>query len=69
MSGEGSTPRALNVFSRGFDPLAALGTPALVPLPAPDARLCVLPSMVLLILPVAVEISGQESSWSVEQVQ
>ena len=31
--------RALNVFSRGFDPLAALRQPQSVPLPAPDARL------------------------------
>lgn len=34
-----TTARALNVFSRGFDPLQALGNPADVPLPAPDARL------------------------------
>lgn len=34
----GDTERAVNVFSRGFDPLVALANPAAVPLPAPDAR-------------------------------
>jgi hypothetical protein len=32
------TERAVNVFSRGFKPEAALANPAAVPLPAPDAR-------------------------------
>ena len=31
--------RALNLFSRGFDPLEALRQPSAVPLPAPGARL------------------------------